>query len=136
MRKVRGHHGKVPEVNFLHALLTLSPGSKAILELVPFGRKTVSHEASFQFFLQQGAGQENHEEGDGCVPGSEHACTPTAAHPIERDKRGILLVIVTHQPCAPCRPLTLLVFSGRVPELRKSMGNFHRKLCRNVFTLP
>lgn len=53
MRKVRGYHGKVPEVNFLHALLPLSPGSKAILELVPSGRKTVSHEASFQLFLLQ-----------------------------------------------------------------------------------
>lgn len=81
MRKVRGHHGKVPEVNFLHDLLLLSPGSKAILELVLFERKIVSHEVSFQLFLQQGAGQENQDEGDGCVPGSEHACAPTRSTP-------------------------------------------------------
>lgn len=91
MRKVRGLQGKVPEVNFLHGLPPpraplAPPGSKVILELVPFGRKSVSHEASFQPLLQQGAARKTMRKEPGCVPGSEHVLLPAAAYPIERNK--------------------------------------------------
>lgn len=99
MRKVREHHGKVPEVNFLYGLLPLSPGNKGILELVPFGRKTVSHEASFQLSLQRGAGQESHGEGDGRVPGSEHACAPTRSTTYRKKLKGDF--------ASDCHPLAL-----------------------------
>lgn len=72
-------------MNFLHVLFPPTPGSKVILELLPFGRKSVSHEASFQL-LQQKVARETTGR-DSCVPGSEHALLPLA-HCIVKDKGG------------------------------------------------
>lgn len=61
------------QVNFLHVFphpRPQLPGSKVILELLPFGRKSVSHGASFQFSCSQEWPEKplrREEKGDSCV---------------------------------------------------------------------